>query len=370
VSVLVKPYADCSAPPGRYLTYLAEDGRLPTDWDSDSPFLESDLAHLGTDSHRDDGSGLFIDEVDPGEHVEIYLAYIDTTVSLKLVGRYYSVTISAPEEIVRPEMTETTNSSHAFLSASNVSSETSNVTNRKPDHDRDSAYSSNVRYSLRQPDRGASIKRHASGDVQLCVRGCPHRETVDLTAYFRRERQRIGRSSGTDVKRTSSSSRSARHRLPIAGDSSAVSSSSSSTSSLPLMSFDDAYLRCRSDDDLNGYFIDSCVFDLLNTGDLPFSQTAARGALVDLRRFVRPLSLSLVGDSFIADHSRTLTDQFPVTSSATVSPYRVRLRYREIVYAVANCIAMLTTCILSARGRRFYSVSFIGDFDKKFDCDR
>ena len=169
----------------------------------------------------------------------------------------------------------------------------------------------------------------------MCVRGCPHRETVNLVDYFQRERWRSGRSVGPDVRRTGRTG-----ALPMV-----------SASSMPFMSVEAARSRCITDGHLVGYLIDSCVFDLLNTGDMSFSTTAARGAMVDLRRFTGSSShsSSLFGTSLVGDRSPLVPDSLVVRSSAN------SVRLFRSYFSLATC--QLVIVFFATRWKHALTVS-------------
>jgi len=228
--VIAKQYdGDCAAPGGRHLTYFADEGRLPTTWSDDS------VVAVVTPPR-----GVQIFEAVPAELVEIHLLYAATVVSLRLVGRYYSVSILLPAALLD-----------------------------------------------RSGDRNSSTELAA---IQLCHAGCPGMELVDLETFFRQTVRRQ-----VKAKRTTGF-RDAKAVLP----------------------FPVAVQTCGDAVGLSGYLTDSCVFDLLNTGDLSFAQLSAKGVLADVQG-VRESTDALTNDSIGAIVAERLKAEAEVTSSAGLS---------------------------------------------------
>lgn len=233
VAVIVKRHrgSDCGAPDGRHLTYFADEGRLPVTWHEDG----GDAAAVM--------DGVQIVETVAAEMVEIRLLYAATLVSLRLVGRYYSVSVFLPSSTLL--------------------------------------------------DGGVSSSAELAA-VQLCRSGCPRTELVDLGAFFRQTARRQAK-----AKRTTG------RRRDEGGKGAAV---------LPLRV---VVRTCGEAAGLSGYLADSCVFDLLNTGDLTFAQLSAQAALSDVERAVMHAALN--NDSIGATFAQRVKVKADVTSSADSS---------------------------------------------------
>jgi len=231
--VIAKQYGgDCAAPSGRHLTYFADDGRLPTTWIDDSG-----------DAAVAPPRGVEIFEVVPAELVEIHLFYAAAVVSVRLVGRYYSVSVLLPSTLLDQSVDDRRNSSRELAA------------------------------------------------IQLCRAGCPRTELVDLDTFFRQTAHRQAKAKRTTAER----------------DGKAVV--------LPLTV---ALQTCGEAAGLSGYLVDSCVFDLLNTGDLSFAQLSAKGALADVRGVLGggESAVALTNDSIGAIVAERLKAEAEVTSSA------------------------------------------------------
>ena len=131
-------------------------------------------------------------EVEAGKHVEIHIRYIETTILVRQIGRYFTFAIRMPAEIV------------------NASSN--------------------------------------SNDMELCVSGCPESERINYQEYLAQRRNRITSLSGNDA--------------------------------IVVMPRAEAHRICREAQVVDFYF-DSCVFDLMTTGDRNFT-LAAVSALNDV----------------------------------------------------------------------------------------
>lgn len=118
-------------------------------------------------------------EKEPGKSIEIYLRYIDTTIKVQQIGRYFTFAIKMPEEVLN-----------------------SSQMNDNP---------------------------------ELCVQGCPTNERIDYAKYFSEVRHRKNPNS--------------------------------------KMALSKATEICRDASVVDFYF-DSCVFDLLTTGDENFTAAA------------------------------------------------------------------------------------------------
>lgn len=242
VAVIVKPYGDCAAPDGQHLTYFADQGRLPLIFDDATTPL----------------SGVEIVETVPAELVQVHIHHVSTVVSVRLVGRYYTVSVLQPSTL-------TTRSDLAVELAS----------------------------------------------TQLCQSGCPHSETVNLATFFRQTARRQNKAKRTTGRWD--------RKIVIA---------------LPV-----AVRMCGDAVGLSGYLTDSCVFDLLNTGDLSFAQLSAKSALADVRRV--ELTVAVNNGSFGA----TVVDSFrpDVTSSVGMSP-RLTVRWLSWLIFVACALCHHHLC--------------------------
>jgi len=234
----VKHYGDCVAAGSRHLTYFADQGRLPSTWNDDA-------ADIAVASLR----GVKIVEAIPAELVEIQLFHASTVVSIRLVGRYYSVSIRLPATLLN----------HSDERRRNFTTELASV--------------------------------------QLCQNGCPNTELVHLETFFRQTARRQ-----LKAKRTTG-------RLH----------------GKAVLPFSVALEMCGETVGLSGYLSDSCIFDLLNTGDLSFAQLSAKGALADVRGVLSAtgLTATFTADSIGTVVADSLRAEVKVTSSAGLSPLSV-----------------------------------------------
>ncbi|GAB6032384.1 hypothetical protein CHUAL_011023 [Chamberlinius hualienensis] len=129
-------------------------------------------------------------------HVEIYIRYIATTVVIRQAGRYLSVYIRMPKDIVRQ-----------------------------------------------------GVSPGAEG-MQLCSNGCPSSEQIPYKKML--------------------ALASPKHKAAVSRSNSAISR-------------DEAIVRCK-EYNVTDFYFDSCVFDLMTTGDEGFGEAASK-ALLDLWRF-------------------------------------------------------------------------------------
>ena len=265
VAVIVKHHGDCVAPGGRHLTYFADKGRLPSTWNDDAG--DATVTPLG---------GVEIFEAVPAELVEIRLFHASTVVALRLVGRYYTVSVILPVAL------------------------------------------------LNRSDEG---RRNLSADlasIQLCQTGCPNAEVVDLDAFFRRTARRQMKTKRTTGRRRGKA----------------------------VLPFSVAVRTCGEAAGLSGYLADSCIFDLLNTGDLSFAQLSAKGALTDVRGVFSSdeLTVALNNDSIGATVAERLKAEAEVTSSAGLSLFSTA-RCRWLIFSplVVAAVAILLTRHLLCR---------------------
>lgn len=181
MTVVIKRNDNCGA--SDYVTYQASTDNLPGSFDDGR-------THFGQER------SVQLVEEDPGKHIEIYLRYIDTTLVVRQVGRYFTFAMKMPEEVV--------------------------------DHSTDN-----------------------NNGIQLCVRGCPVSEIIDYREYLAQKHVRL---------------------KALSEDSSAKVAMSRSA----------AEAKCR-DAHVVDFYYDSCVFDLMTTGDSNFTE-AAHSALRDVLR--------------------------------------------------------------------------------------
>ena len=179
--MVIKKNDNCGS--SRYVTYQASTDDLPGAFDDGR-------THFGQER------SVHLIEEDPGKHIEIYLRYIDTTLIVRQVGRYFTFAMKMPEEIV--------------------------------EHSRDN-----------------------NNGIQLCVRGCPASELIDYREYLAQKHVRL--KSLTEDR-----------NVKVA------------------MSRNVAEAKCK-DAHVVDFYYDSCVFDLMTTGDTNFTQ-AAQSALSDVLR--------------------------------------------------------------------------------------
>lgn len=125
-----------------------------------------------------------IREKDPGRHVEIHIKYIATTIVIRRVGNYLTVAIRMPKEVVQQGMAE--------------------------------------------------------DGLDLCMKGCPAREQIDLVGFFRE------------------------------GD-------AEGSATAPGFTQKTAIANCLNHD-LTDFHFDACVFDLMTTGDYTFGEAASKAA--------------------------------------------------------------------------------------------
>jgi len=166
--------------------------------------------------------------------------------------------------------------------------------------------------------------------AQLCRAGCPRTQLVDLDAFFRRTARRQAK-----AKRTTTTGRR-RDDDDDGGKGAAV---------LPLRV---AVSTCGEAAGLYGYLADSCVFDVLNTGDLSFARLSSRAALTDVRRAAVVRS-ALANHSIAATVARRLEAEADVTSSADSSLLflsarcrRWKFRSLSVVVVSASLIVLFT----------------------------
>lgn len=174
LTVVIKKNEDCAS--HDFVTYRARTNYLPGTF-------ENGRSDVGPDK------SVAIQVMEPGKHVEIYLRFIDTTIRVRQIGRYFTFAIKMPQEIVEQSLGDDTQ--------------------------------------------------------QLCVQGCPEQEQINYKKYLAEKRKIMDLNQG-DIAMTS----------------------------------ERASELCRQSQVVDFYF-DSCVFDLMTTGDENFT-IAAHQLLEDL----------------------------------------------------------------------------------------
>lgn len=160
-----------------FVTYETQANNLPSTFDDGR-------------THYGPGNGIELKVLEPNKHIKIHIKYIDTTILVRQIGRYFTFALWMPEEIVDD----------------------------------------------------------SNGNVpELCVRGCPKSEQINYQEFLAQKHQKL-----MEYK----------------------------TQNKLVMSRHDAETLCRQAKVVDFYF-DSCVFDLMTTGDRNFT-VAAYSALHDL----------------------------------------------------------------------------------------
>lgn len=96
-------------------------------------------------------------------------------------------------------------------------------------------------FAVRIPEEVALRGAHHRLGLELCVKGCPVKERIDYNSFLSNPSRWIKSVAGSDVQ--------------------------------PALSKSVAVLECRKRN-ITDYYFDSCVFDLLTTGDTSFLETA------------------------------------------------------------------------------------------------
>lgn len=122
---------DQCADSDRFVTYQAQNDHLPA-------MFDDGRVHFG--SHQ----SVRLTEKEPGQHIEIYLSYIDTTVVVRKIGSYLTFAIQMPEELVNQSFAD-------------------------------------------DPD-----------GIQLCTKGCPPSERIDYKEFLALRNSRLKSSRVTD----------------------------------------------------------------------------------------------------------------------------------------------------------------------------
>lgn len=246
-------------------------------------------------------------EVDPGKHVQIHVRYIETTIIIRQIGRYFTFSIQMPEELVNMTL---------GIGRSSTS----------------------IHTHAHGPSSDSRISGYSGADLQLCMRGCPAAEQIRYKEYLANRNRTVFRYANKPVKLLPSSS---------------YSLSSSSSSSLSVSSSDSALGNGHTNDNSNNndratatgtvnidldsitqtqnqtpetelktvmltwayaeqlcregglvdFYFDSCVFDLMATGDLNFTLSAI-GALKDMVKLNPSAIKSWVNRAWLSDDAK------------------------------------------------------------------
>ncbi|XP_013389379.1 repulsive guidance molecule A [Lingula anatina] len=214
--------------PSQYVLYQAQTNYLPATFDDGR-------WHFGVEK------SVQILEKDPGKHVEIYVRYIDTTIVVRQIGRYFTFSLRMPEELV----------------------------NRTRENNQDG--------------------------LNLCLQGCPLSERINYKKYLATKRGRLKSEQST-----------------------------SDTKNGFAMSREDAINKCRTSNVVDFYF-DSCVFDLMTTGDTNFS-LAADVALQDVSRLYPESRKTQKNRTDLAEYDKVYSSS-PSTDSRTFLQFRTFLSF-------------------------------------------
>lgn len=160
-----------------FVTYETQANHLPSTFDDGR-------------THYGPGNGIELKVLEPNKHIKIHIKYIDTTILIRQIGRYFTFALWMPEEMVD----------------------------------------------------------ESNGNTpELCVRGCPKSEQINYQEFLAQKHQQL-----MEYK----------------------------TQNKLVMGRLEAETLCRQSKVVDFYF-DSCVFDLMTTGDRNFT-VAAYSALHDL----------------------------------------------------------------------------------------
>ena len=241
--MVIKRDENCGS--SKYVTYQASTDDLPGTFDDGR-------THFGQER------SVHLIEEDPGKHVEIYLRYIDTTLVVRQVGRYFTFAMKMPEEIV--------------------------------EHSRDN-----------------------NNGIQLCVRGCPASEVIDYREYLAQKYVKL-KSLTEDSNFKVAMSRSL------------------------------AEAKCK-DARVVDFYYESCVFDLMTTGDSNFTQ-AAQSALSDVLRLYPEASKMLrnrTGPVEIGKPYSSAASSFVVSRTSLHSNCISSLRRTSQYALLVLCTMLLST---------------------------
>ena len=244
--MVIKRDDNCGS--SRYVTYQASTDDLPGTFDDGR-------THFGQER------SVHLIEKDPGKHIEIYLRYIDTTLIVRQVGRYFTFAMKMPEEIV--------------------------------EHSRDN-----------------------NNGIQLCVRGCPASEVIDYREYLAQKHVKLKDSN-----------------FKVA------------------MSRSLAEAKCR-DARVVDFYYDSCVFDLMTTGDSNFTQAAQKALNDVLRLYPRAAEMLQNRTSLHLNRQSSSAASSFVVSRTSLHSNCISSLQRTSQYA----LLVLCTILLSTWSRHFNSL--------------
>jgi len=208
-------------------------------------------------------------------HVEITLRYIDTTIVLRHIGRHLSVAIAAPHDVI----------------AANADSDV----------------------------RGGG---GASASMQLCRTGCPASQRISLVDFF-------ARGNDDNDKRTSDILPSRRRDVTAEEPSPPMGSSSDEEAS--VVSVELALVQCRG---LVDYFLDSCVFDVMTTGNSDFA-VVAREVHADALRLCSSCSQLMRNRTTLLREA----DEHPTRANSAL---RLVERYSIFVTVIYTAVLVIT----------------------------
>ena len=226
---MIKRNYKCGA--DRYYLYQASSDSLPGTFSDGSTYFGAE-------------NSVKVTEIVENKHVEIYMRFIDTTIVVRQVGRYFTFAIKMPEEFVNQSLSN-----------------------------RDS--------------------------MELCSKGCPNTEKIDLKEVLAQRRQHF--SSNLQTARLA-------------------------------MSQHEAVQKCQKAQVVDFYF-DSCVFDLMTTGDTNFT-FAAYNALRDMLRLDPDSGSNRKNRTNLPPSYRIL----PTTGSTGYSLHHMQYKFSHILLALCTLL--------------------------------
>lgn len=225
LTVIIKDHDECA----ERKQYSAQSGNLPA-------YFVDGTQEAGY------GHSVLIEDVVPGEHVEIHIKYISTVIVVRQQGQYLQFAIRMPEDLI-----------------------------------------------------------HKDDSAQFCVSGCPHKEQINYKDFIK--------------------------------------------NFLPEKTQRQSMVRECRDAVLIDDYLDSCVFDLLTTGDQNFTK-AARHAQMDVNRLHPHVVLknrtSVFEDEELYTLLTTNGENGAMTSSRTSALLRLQL---VLCLFVLLLVRYLTTCV-------------------------
>ena len=213
LTVMIKKNETCSA--SRFITYAAQTDNLPGSFDD------------GHTKYGPDDS-VKLTEIEPGKYVKIYLRFIDTTILVRQIGRYFTFAIKMPVGIIQ--------------------------------------------------------ESHVKDTLELCASGCPTQERINYQKYLAQQKNQV---------------------LNVTPD--------SAGSGGVVMTRTDAVELCKQANVVDFYF-DSCVFDLMTTGDKDFT-AAAYQAWQDLIELTPGLQMSQTNRTDLTKYDQIHSGQAVTTSA-------------------------------------------------------